>query len=189
MPIDHSTRLPLTTWDRETLRAVAVAYRRVRRLGALALTRGRRCSTSRTSRWRERSLRASLVGLRWFSDGSQEASPADAFSPWFRRQKVPHPWRSSGFVPFHARLSSRTHHVVSQVTDDLSARPAPSMWRRPMTHVEQLREQVGVLRALAASFDNARIREQLLLIAAQCEEWATAREQALREGREPPVEM
>ena len=33
LPIDHSTRLPLTTWDRETLRAVAVAYRRVRRLG------------------------------------------------------------------------------------------------------------------------------------------------------------
>jgi len=33
MPIDHSTRLPLSTWDRETLRAVAVAYRRVRRLG------------------------------------------------------------------------------------------------------------------------------------------------------------
>jgi len=34
MPIDHSTRLPLSTWDRETLRAVAVAYRRVRRLSA-----------------------------------------------------------------------------------------------------------------------------------------------------------
>jgi hypothetical protein len=33
MPIDHSTRLPLSTWDSETLRAVAVAYRRVRGLG------------------------------------------------------------------------------------------------------------------------------------------------------------
>ena len=31
MPIDHSTRLPLSTWDRETLRAVTVAYRRVHR--------------------------------------------------------------------------------------------------------------------------------------------------------------
>ncbi len=37
MPIDHSTRLPLSTWDRDTLRAVAVAYRRLRRLGALDL--------------------------------------------------------------------------------------------------------------------------------------------------------
>ena len=37
MPIDHATRLPLSTWDRETLREVAVAYRRVRRLGELDL--------------------------------------------------------------------------------------------------------------------------------------------------------
>jgi hypothetical protein len=57
-----------------------------------------------------------------------------------------------------------------------------------MTHVEQLREQARALRALAESFTTVRIREQLILIAAQCEEWATAREQALREGREPPVE-
>ena len=33
MPIDSQHRLPLSTWDRETLRAVAVAYRSVRRLG------------------------------------------------------------------------------------------------------------------------------------------------------------
>jgi hypothetical protein len=33
MPVDHSTRLPLSTWDREVLREVAVAYRRVRRFG------------------------------------------------------------------------------------------------------------------------------------------------------------
>ena len=33
MPIDHSTRLPLSTWDHETLREVAVAYRRMRWLG------------------------------------------------------------------------------------------------------------------------------------------------------------
>ena len=33
MPIDRNTQLPLSTWDRETLRAVALAYRRVRRLG------------------------------------------------------------------------------------------------------------------------------------------------------------
>jgi hypothetical protein len=57
-----------------------------------------------------------------------------------------------------------------------------------MTHVEQLREQARVLRTLAESFNSTRIRDQLILIAAQCEEWATAREQALREGREPPVE-
>ena len=58
-----------------------------------------------------------------------------------------------------------------------------------MTHIEQLREQAKVLRTLASSFDNARIRDQLLQIAAQCEEWANAREQAIREGREPPMEV
>jgi hypothetical protein len=58
-----------------------------------------------------------------------------------------------------------------------------------MTHVEQLREQARVLRTLAESFSTVRIREQLILIAAQCEEWADGREQALREGREPPVEV
>jgi len=30
----HTTPLPLTTWDRDTLRAVATAYRHHRRLGA-----------------------------------------------------------------------------------------------------------------------------------------------------------
>ena len=34
MPTGHTTPLPLSTWDHDTLRAVAVAYRRVRRLGA-----------------------------------------------------------------------------------------------------------------------------------------------------------
>jgi len=58
-----------------------------------------------------------------------------------------------------------------------------------MTHVEQLREQARVLRALAESFTTVRIRDQLLLIAAQCEEWAVSREQALREGRQPQEEM
>jgi hypothetical protein len=33
MPTGHTTPLPLSTWDRDTLRAVAVAYRHVRRLG------------------------------------------------------------------------------------------------------------------------------------------------------------
>ena len=33
MPTDHTAPLPLSTWDRDTLRAVALAYRRVRRLG------------------------------------------------------------------------------------------------------------------------------------------------------------
>ena len=33
MPTGHTTQLPLSTWDRDTLRAVAVAYRRVWRLG------------------------------------------------------------------------------------------------------------------------------------------------------------
>jgi len=45
-----------------------------------------------------------------------------------------------------------------------------------------------VLRALAASFDNERMRRQLMEMAAQCDEWADAREQALREGRQPPDE-
>jgi hypothetical protein len=58
-----------------------------------------------------------------------------------------------------------------------------------MTHVEQLREQASVLRTLAESFNTVRIREQLILIAAQCEEWAASREQALRERREPPAEV
>jgi hypothetical protein len=58
-----------------------------------------------------------------------------------------------------------------------------------MTHVEQLREQARVLRTLADSFTTIRIRDQLILIAAQCEEWADAREQALHEGREPPLEV
>ena len=34
MPTGHTTPLPLSTWDRDTPRAVAVAYRRRRRLGA-----------------------------------------------------------------------------------------------------------------------------------------------------------
>ena len=42
---------------------------------------------------------------------------------------------------------------------------------------------------LADSFTIVRIHDQLIEIAAQCEEWATAREQALRDGREPPVEI
>ena len=33
MPTGHTTPLPLSTSDRDTLRAVALAYRRVRRLG------------------------------------------------------------------------------------------------------------------------------------------------------------
>ena len=32
MPTGHTTPLPLSTWDRDTLRAVAIRYRRVRRL-------------------------------------------------------------------------------------------------------------------------------------------------------------
>jgi len=35
--------LPLSTWDRDTLRAVAVAYRRVRRLGKRGPTGPERC--------------------------------------------------------------------------------------------------------------------------------------------------
>ena len=34
MPTGHTTPLPLSTWDRETLVAVALTYRRIRRLGA-----------------------------------------------------------------------------------------------------------------------------------------------------------
>jgi len=34
MPTGHTTPLPLSTWNRDTLVAVALAYRRVRRLGA-----------------------------------------------------------------------------------------------------------------------------------------------------------
>ena len=42
MPTGHTIPLPLRTWDRDTLRAVALAYRRVCRLGERDLTaRGR----------------------------------------------------------------------------------------------------------------------------------------------------
>ena len=34
MPTGHTTPVPLSTWDRDTLSAVAIAYRRMRRLGA-----------------------------------------------------------------------------------------------------------------------------------------------------------
>jgi hypothetical protein len=34
MRTGHTTPLPLSTWDRDTLRAVAVAYRHHRRLGS-----------------------------------------------------------------------------------------------------------------------------------------------------------
>ena len=61
--------------------------------------------------------------------------------------------------------------------------------RGAMTHTEQLREQAKVLRTLAVSFDSTRVKQQLIEIAAQCEEWAAAREQALHDGREPPVEI
>jgi hypothetical protein len=57
MPIDHSTRLPLSTWDRETLRAVAVAYRRVRRLGERDL----RARTAAERAYLERHPSATIV--------------------------------------------------------------------------------------------------------------------------------
>jgi hypothetical protein len=57
-----------------------------------------------------------------------------------------------------------------------------------MKRVDLLREQSRLLRDLASSFDNTRMRRQLVEMAAQCEEWAVAREQALRAGREPPEE-
>ena len=41
MPTGHTTPLPLATWDRDTLRAVAVAYRRVRRLVSVTCAPGR----------------------------------------------------------------------------------------------------------------------------------------------------
>ena len=37
MPTGRITPLPLSTWDRDTLVALALAYRRVRRLGAREL--------------------------------------------------------------------------------------------------------------------------------------------------------
>jgi len=54
-----------------------------------------------------------------------------------------------------------------------------------MKHVEILREQARVLRSLAPSFDDPRIRGQLIKIADQCEGLARERERALREGLEP----
>jgi hypothetical protein len=50
-----------------------------------------------------------------------------------------------------------------------------------MSRVKQLREQAGVLRSLAGSFTNFRIRDQLILIAARSAR-SGAREQALSEG-------
>jgi hypothetical protein len=55
MPTGHTTRLPHSTCDRETLRVVAVAYRRVRRLGEQdllpALRGNRRRGGTRERAW------------------------------------------------------------------------------------------------------------------------------------------
>ncbi len=45
-----------------------------------------------------------------------------------------------------------------------------------MERVERLREQAAILRALANSFDEQSIREQLLDLAARCDEMAKALE-------------
>jgi hypothetical protein len=56
-----------------------------------------------------------------------------------------------------------------------------------MKRVELLLEQSRVLRSLASSFDDARIREQLIEMADRCQKLASERERALHEGREPPT--
>jgi hypothetical protein len=50
-----------------------------------------------------------------------------------------------------------------------------------MTRVKTLREQAGVLRSLANSFDDIAIRRDLTNLAQQCEELAAQLEQRIRE--------
>jgi len=50
-----------------------------------------------------------------------------------------------------------------------------------MTRVETLREQASVLRALAASFDDASIRADLVRLAERCEELAARMAAAIQQ--------
>jgi len=51
MPTGHTTPLPLTTWDRDTLVEVALAYRRERALGARDLPARQAAETAHPLRW------------------------------------------------------------------------------------------------------------------------------------------
>jgi hypothetical protein len=57
-----------------------------------------------------------------------------------------------------------------------------------MTRVGQLREQARILRTLAGSFDIPSIKEQLLALAARCEDLAASIEKTLKENLSGPID-
>jgi hypothetical protein len=57
-----------------------------------------------------------------------------------------------------------------------------------MTRVGQLREQARILRTLAGSFDIPSIKEQLMALAARCEDLAASIEQTLKENLSAPID-
>ncbi len=56
-----------------------------------------------------------------------------------------------------------------------------------MTRVETLREQASILRAVAASFDDDVIRNDLLRLAERCEELATRIAAAIQQNASRPI--
>jgi hypothetical protein len=57
-----------------------------------------------------------------------------------------------------------------------------------VTRVETLREQVRILRSLAASFDDKGIRDSLLGLAVRCEELAAQAEASIRAAMAKPID-
>ena len=54
-----------------------------------------------------------------------------------------------------------------------------------MERIDALREQLAILRALANSFDDQSLREQLLDLAAQCDEFAKSIEESKQGAVDP----
>lgn len=57
-----------------------------------------------------------------------------------------------------------------------------------MTRVGQLREQARVLRVLAASFDIASIRDELLVLSERCETLAASIEKTIDQSLSAPID-
>lgn len=58
----------------------------------------------------------------------------------------------------------------------------------PITRVGQLREQARVLRVLAASFDIAGIRAELLALSERCETLAALVEKTINQSLSAPID-
>jgi hypothetical protein len=57
-----------------------------------------------------------------------------------------------------------------------------------MTRVGQLREQARVLRVLAASFDIASIRDELLALSERCETLAASIDKTINQSLSAPID-